>query len=170
MEILNPNNPNEPEIDFDNTKCAGCHIPITDGNWDASIKVGPLCRKCLNQVRHEDLKLQVDIVPNQRSEYDKKWIRDIHIKDFRLYGAGSEILMVIGYLLESFLEAEKSHGNTNIDYLPPSNRNVSTWTDREHFEHWLMLWHQWKNNGRFNDATEDEMYDRLPDILKRAWD
>jgi hypothetical protein len=161
----------EKEIDFDDSKCVGCHTPLTERKWNASLGSGALCDKCIENLRHQDLEIQVDVVPQQKDNYSKKWIRDVHIKNLRLYSVGSEMLMIIGSLLENFWEAEKNHGNTNVDWVGDDpQKNPSTWTDRDHFEHWLMLWRQWKNDSRFCGETEDELYNRLPGILKRAWD
>lgn len=149
-------------------KCIGCDGSLLEGEGEHrhSTKKGCLCESCVRSIINQDMKLEVSIIPHQRDDYAKKWIRDLHIKNLRLYSVGSEVLMVIGHLLESFWNAEKEYGNTNVDWVSSSANQ----TDRDCFEKWLMLWHSWIAEGRCCGDEEAELYKNLPDILHRAWD
>jgi hypothetical protein len=152
-------------------KCIACSDTIASKNYFSAQHCtnGYICVNCVNKFKRHSAKISIEIInSNSNDEERMKWFRDIYIKNFRLYSAGSEILMIVGKLLEAFWEAEVKNGNVEVDRTYSSNPEELT--QKEHFEHWLKLWREWSTQGRCADEQENEMYERLPNILRSAWD
>jgi len=152
-------------------KCVTCSKVIApkDCNGAQHCVNGYVCINCVNKFKRHTDTMSIEIMNSDSDDKERrKWFRDIYIKNFRLYSTGSEILMVIGKLLEAFWEAETKSGIADVDHV--WSDNPEEWTQREHFEHWLKLWREWYTQGRCADEQENEMYERLPNILRSAWD
>lgn len=152
------------------SKCIACHKPI-DNNEKAEIcEAGSICQHCTEKITRTNRNISIQIIKHDSPDKEqRKWFRNIYIRDLRLYSTGSEILMIIGSLIEDFWKTEQAHGCADYTQVP-YKLGPNELTPKEQIEQWLTWWHLWKNDGRCCDEVEEELYDKLPKILRIAWD